>query len=84
MPDETRTIPRGRTDIWNLGDLVAGRIVFEPGWQCSKDVNPIAQTELEGVTGARQVRALAQICPYQSHLCIGAFGSRDASRHEPE
>jgi hypothetical protein len=28
MPDETRTIPNGRTDIWNLGDFVVGRIVF--------------------------------------------------------
>lgn len=45
MPDETRTIPNGRTDIWNLGDFVVGRIVFEPGWRWSKDVRPIAQTE---------------------------------------
>jgi class 3 adenylate cyclase len=45
MPDETRTIPNGRTDIWNLGDFVVGRIVFEPGWRWSKDVQPIAQTE---------------------------------------
>ncbi|MEO8638508.1 MAG: adenylate/guanylate cyclase domain-containing protein [Chloroflexota bacterium] len=45
MPDETRTIPNGRTDIWNLGDFVVGRIVFEPGWNWSKDVKPIAQTE---------------------------------------
>lgn len=45
MPDETRTIPNGRTDIWNLGDFVVGRIIFEPGWRWSKDVKPIAQTE---------------------------------------
>lgn len=45
LPDETRTIPNGRTDIWNLGDFVVGRIVFEPGWRWSKDVKPIAQTE---------------------------------------
>ncbi len=45
LPDETRTIPNGRTDIWNLGDFVVGRIVFEPGWKWSKDVKPIAQTE---------------------------------------
>jgi class 3 adenylate cyclase len=45
MPDETRTLPNGRTDIWNLGDCVVGRIVFEPGWRWSKDVKPIAQTE---------------------------------------
>jgi len=45
MPDETRTLPNGRTDIWNLGDFVVGRIGFEPGWRWSKDVKPIAQTE---------------------------------------
>jgi len=45
MPDETRMLPNGRTDIWNLGDFVVGRITFEPGWKWSKDVKPIAQTE---------------------------------------
>jgi class 3 adenylate cyclase len=45
LPDETRTIPHGKTDIWNLGDFVVGRITFEPGWQWSKDVKPIAGTE---------------------------------------
>ena len=45
LPDETRMLPKGRTDIWNLGDFVVGRINFEPGWQWSKNVKPIAQTE---------------------------------------
>ncbi len=45
LPDETREIPHGRTDIWNLGDFVVGRITFEPGWRWSTDVGPIAQTE---------------------------------------
>jgi class 3 adenylate cyclase len=45
MPDETRMLPNGRTDIWNLGDFVVGRITFQPGWRWSKDVKPIAQTE---------------------------------------
>ncbi|MGH2462780.1 MAG: adenylate/guanylate cyclase domain-containing protein [Candidatus Limnocylindria bacterium] len=45
MPDETRMLPNGRTDIWNLGDFVVGRITFEPGWKWSKDVKSIAGTE---------------------------------------
>jgi class 3 adenylate cyclase len=45
LPDETRTLPHGRTDIWNLGDFVVGRITFEPGWRWSTDVKPIAQTD---------------------------------------
>jgi class 3 adenylate cyclase len=45
LPDETRTLPHGRTDIWNLGDFVVGRITFEPGWRWSNDVKPIAETD---------------------------------------
>jgi class 3 adenylate cyclase len=45
LPDETRELPNGRTDIWNLGDFVVGRITFEPGWRWSNDVKPIAGTE---------------------------------------
>jgi class 3 adenylate cyclase len=45
LPDETRSLPHGRTDIWNLGDFVVGRITFEPGWRWSTDVKPIAQTD---------------------------------------
>ena len=45
MPDETRPLPHGQTDIWNLGDFVVGRIQFEPGWRWSKDVKPIAGTD---------------------------------------
>jgi class 3 adenylate cyclase len=45
LPDETRILPHGKTDIWNLGDFVVGRVVFEPGWRWSKDVQPITQTE---------------------------------------
>ena len=45
MPDETRALPHGQTQIWNLGDFVVGRVVFEPGWRWSKDVKPIAGTD---------------------------------------
>jgi hypothetical protein len=45
LPDETRVLPNGQTEIWNLGDFVVGRITFQPGWQWSKDVKPIAQTD---------------------------------------
>ena len=37
--------PARRTDIWNLGDFVVGRITFEPGWRWSTDVKPIAGTD---------------------------------------
>jgi hypothetical protein len=35
LPDETRTLEKGKIDIANLGDVTIGRAVFEPecGWE---------------------------------------------------
>ena len=43
-PDEVRTFPNGRLEIFNLDDVVIGRTVFEPGWHWATDVQPIAGT----------------------------------------
>jgi len=43
-PDEVRRTPFGRIDIYNLDDLVIGRMVFEPGWHWMEHVQPIAGT----------------------------------------
>jgi class 3 adenylate cyclase len=45
-PDEVRRTPFGRIDIYNLDDLVIGRMVFEPGWHWMEHVRPIAGTSL--------------------------------------
>jgi class 3 adenylate cyclase len=45
-PDEVRPTPFGRVDIYNLDDLVIGRMVFEPGWHWMEHVRPIAGTDL--------------------------------------
>lgn len=45
-PDEVRPTPFGRVDIYNLDDLVIGRMVFEPGWHWLEHVRPIAGTSL--------------------------------------
>ena len=45
-PDEVRPTPFGRVDIYNLDDLVIGRMVFEPGWHWMEHVRPIAGTSL--------------------------------------
>jgi class 3 adenylate cyclase len=45
-PDEVRPTPFGRVDIYNLDDLVIGRMVFEPGWHWMEHVQPIAGTTL--------------------------------------
>ncbi len=43
-PDEVRTFPHGRLEIFSLDDIDVGRTVFQPGWRWSTDVKPIAGT----------------------------------------
>ena len=45
-PDEVRTFDLGHADILNTEGGTIGRLVFEPGWRWSKDVKPIAGTDL--------------------------------------
>jgi class 3 adenylate cyclase len=45
-PDEVRHTPHGRVDIYNLDDIVIGRMVLQPGWHWLTDVQPIAGTTL--------------------------------------
>jgi class 3 adenylate cyclase len=45
-PDEVRPTPFGHIDIYNLDDLVIGRMVFEPGWHWLEHVRPISGTSL--------------------------------------
>jgi hypothetical protein len=46
-PEEVRPFEdgAGRLDLVNVGGGPVGRAVFEPGWQWSKHVKPIAGTE---------------------------------------
>jgi hypothetical protein len=43
-PDETREFPNGKADILNIGGGAVGRLVFQPGWRWSKDVQPLVNT----------------------------------------
>ncbi|MFE9040364.1 cupin domain-containing protein [Streptomyces sp. NPDC012421] len=45
--DETRPFEegKGRLDLLTMEDGAVGRAVFEPGWQWSKHVKPIAGTD---------------------------------------
>ncbi|HPS79207.1 MAG TPA: cupin domain-containing protein [Thermoanaerobaculaceae bacterium] len=43
--DETRSFPKGKAEMLNIGGGVVGRLVLQPGWRWSKDVKPIAGTE---------------------------------------
>ena len=45
-PDEVRPhLARGRTEIYQLDDIVVGRMVMEPGWRWSVDVQPTVGTD---------------------------------------
>jgi hypothetical protein len=43
-PDEIREFPHGRAELLNVGGGQVGRLVFQPGWRWSADVQPIAGT----------------------------------------
>lgn len=44
-PDETRQFPNGGARIVEIDGGEVGCLVFQPGWRCSEDVRPIAQTD---------------------------------------
>jgi quercetin dioxygenase-like cupin family protein len=44
-PDEVRTFEKGTVELLNIGGGTVGRMTLEPGWQWSKHVKPIAQTD---------------------------------------
>jgi hypothetical protein len=45
VADETRKFQaNGHLDVITLGDFTMGRGTFQPGWQWSRDVKPIAGT----------------------------------------
>lgn len=43
-PDEVRNVPKGRMDLLTIAGGTVGRIVLEPGWRWSKDIQPLAGT----------------------------------------
>ena len=43
--DESRTFPKGKLDLINIGGGQVGRLTLEPGWRWSEHVKPIAKTE---------------------------------------
>jgi hypothetical protein len=45
VPDETRTFPKGKAELINIGGGQVGRLTFEPGWRWSEHVKPIAGTD---------------------------------------
>jgi len=46
QPDEVRTFPHGRLELYRVGGHEFGRAVYEPGWRWSEHVGPIVGTAL--------------------------------------
>jgi hypothetical protein len=44
-PDETRPFELGKVEIVEIGGGTVGRLILQPGWQWSKHVKPLANTE---------------------------------------
>lgn len=45
-PDETRKFTKGKMDIMKVGDFSFGLGTMHAGWKWSKDVKPIAKTDM--------------------------------------
>jgi len=43
-PDSTQTPPNVRTENITIGDMIVVKQTYQPGWQWSKDIKPIAKT----------------------------------------
>jgi hypothetical protein len=43
--DERREFPNGHLAVNQIGDVMFGRAVFQPGWRWSESVKPIAGTD---------------------------------------
>ncbi|GCE46239.1 hypothetical protein EI42_06377 [Thermosporothrix hazakensis] len=43
-PDETRTLPKTRIEVLNVGDNTIMKTTFEPGWRWSEHVKPTVGT----------------------------------------
>src|SRR5580693_8981253 len=44
-PDDVRAFPNGKAELLSVGGAEVGRLVFQPGWRWSHDVQPIAHTD---------------------------------------
>ena len=43
-PDEVKQVEKGKLETIKIGEATVGRGTYQPGWQWSKHVKPIAQT----------------------------------------
>jgi mannose-6-phosphate isomerase-like protein (cupin superfamily) len=61
-PDDTRTPDKTRVDVVDLGSAKAARMTAQPGWQWSKCIKPVVQTE------SCQARHVGTVVSGQLHI----------------
>lgn len=44
-PEEVREFPNGKLELVNIGGVIVGRAIFQPGWRWSTSIQPIAKTK---------------------------------------
>jgi mannose-6-phosphate isomerase-like protein (cupin superfamily) len=46
QPDETRTFPKGKFEMIQIGGMTIGRATYQPGWKWSVDVGAASGTKM--------------------------------------
>ncbi len=70
-PDEIRAFPKGKIEVVNLGDVIAGRSTFEAGWKWSECLKPLVKTP------SCQIRHVGYVLSGRMHVVMD-----DGTEHE--
>jgi hypothetical protein len=81
-PDETRTPPKVKVEVLDLGGATAMRGTFEPGWKWSQSVKPIAGTDTCEVEHVGYVVSGTMVCKMDDGTEI-TFNAGDAAYIPP-
>jgi hypothetical protein len=81
-PDETRTPPKVKVEVLDLGGATAMRGTFEPGWKWSESVKPIAGTDTCEVEHVGYVVSGTMVCKMDDGTEI-TFNAGDAAYIPP-
>jgi len=81
-PDETRTPPKVKVEILDLGGATAMRGTFEPGWKWSESLKPIVGTDTCEVEHVGYVVSGTMVCKMDDGSEI-TFNAGDAAYIPP-
>jgi len=70
-PDERRTPPNTTMELVHFGDRMVARVTYHPGWRWTKDIKPVAGTEL------CQVNHFAYVLSGRTHVVMADGAEMD-------